>query len=137
MGIHQPTPTSDLGRYIDDPPAARAIEAWAREKAAAVEVPDEPWRRRGGSGAILARLRIHVGEHGPLDILVKVCSQGSPAHEPENHEVAWALSPGFAERHLLRQVFAPKVMNDGRALMFLKTSQALLHGRTLGELPPK
>ncbi|MBO4204888.1 hypothetical protein [Micromonospora echinofusca] len=68
-------------------------------------------------------------------MLMKVCSKGSPAREPANHEDAWIRSPNFADRHLFRQNFAPRFVEDGRVLMFLDSSETLSSSRTLGELP--
>jgi len=128
---------TDVGLYLEDPVAVQALEAWARDQIVSVEIPDEPWRRHGGSGALLARLRIVpiTGSRGPSDVLMKLCSVGSAAREPMNHDEAWTRSPIFADRHLFRQVFASQVVEDGRVLMFLDSSETLSNRRTLGELP--
>ncbi|MFF5076097.1 hypothetical protein ACFY36_03530 [Actinoplanes sp. NPDC000266] len=129
--------TGDLDRYLDDPQVTRAVRTWARDQNLLAEVPAAPWRRRGGSGALLARLRIARSTPGqkPTDVLLKACSAGSPAREPANHQLAWRDSPDFADRHLFRQLYPPAVMDDGRVLMFLNSSESLTSAVTLGQLP--
>jgi hypothetical protein len=127
----------DLSTYLGDPTVARALRAWAHDHALTVATPSESWRRHGGSGALLARVRVTdvAGDHRSSDLLLKVCSPGSPAGEAENHEKAWQLSPAFARHHLFRQVFPARVLRDGRVLMFLGSSDSLANDKTLGELP--
>ncbi|WP_143051075.1 hypothetical protein [Amycolatopsis pretoriensis] len=129
---------SDVGRYLGDSVVVRALEAWARDRALSLEVPDEPWRRRGGSGALLARLRITpTVEFGDsVDVILKVCSKGSPAGEARNYERAWLSSPTFASRHLIRQLFQPQTVEDGRVLMFLDSSEMVSNSQTVGEMEP-
>ncbi|WP_285552609.1 hypothetical protein [Actinoplanes regularis] len=128
---------NDLAAYLGDSVVASALEAWAGGHALRVAVPPEPWRRRGGSGALLVRVRVTriAGDRGPSDLLMKVCSPGSPAGEPAIHERAWQLSPTFARRHLFRQAFPATILQDGRVLMYLDSSESLVDDRTLGELP--
>ncbi|MEU8820483.1 hypothetical protein [Actinoplanes sp. NPDC048796] len=126
-----------LDRYLNDPHVTRAVRAWARDQGFVATVPAAPWRRRGGSGALLVRLHIVVPAHERLsaDLLVKVCSAGSPAREPANHQRAWRDSPVFATRHLFRQIYPPVALADGRVLMFLDSSSSLTAAVTLGQLP--
>ncbi|MFT7869127.1 MULTISPECIES: hypothetical protein [Amycolatopsis] len=129
---------SDVGRYLGDPVVVRALEAWAHDHAHSLEVPDEPWRRRGGSGALLARLRITptVEFGGSVEVILKVCSKGSPAGEARNYERAWLSSPTFASRHLIRQLFQSQTLEDGRVLMFLDSSEMVSNSQTIGEMTP-
>ncbi|MEU8167789.1 hypothetical protein AB0B97_14945 [Micromonospora sp. NPDC049004] len=128
---------ADLDRHVGDSEVLRALEAWAQDQSLAVDVPGVPWRRRGGSGALLVRLQITSSRRAakPTDTLMKVCAQGSPANEPENHERAWLNAPAFAGQHLFMQLFPPVAMKDGRTIMFLESPKAFLDARTLGELP--
>ncbi|MFC7707171.1 hypothetical protein [Micromonospora lupini] len=128
---------ADLDRYVGDSPVMQALEAWAQDRSLAVEVPSVPWRRRGGSGALLVRLRVRSSRRiaKPTDMLMKICARGSPANEPANHERAWLHAPAFAGQHLFMQVFPSVELDDGRTLMFLESPQAFSDARTLGELP--
>jgi hypothetical protein len=129
--------TGDLDQYLDDPQVTQAVRSWARDEGLLVTVPVAPWRQLGGSGALLVRLHIFPSatRRRPADVLLKVCSAGSPAREPINLRRAWQDSPDFAARHLFRQLYAPAIMADGRVLMFLDSSDSLTSAVTLGQLP--
>ncbi|MEH1031566.1 hypothetical protein V6W11_27835 [Micromonospora profundi] len=130
--------TSDLDRYVDDPRVTQAIQSWARGNGLLATVPELAWRQRGGSGALLVRLRITplATMQRSVDVLLKVCTAGSPAREPANHRWAWQESPDFAARHLFRQLYPPMIMSDGRVMMFLDSSESLSKAVTLGQLSP-
>jgi hypothetical protein len=119
-----------LAEHAGDPMVATALTAWAASQDGRVRPLPGTHRTNGYSGAVLFgialtrrdRLRCLTGK-----LFVKVLPVGSTAREPGRHERAWRSSPGFADRHLVRQRGPWYPVGDGRHLLF----QEIAHGGDL------
>ncbi|MUN36473.1 NB-ARC domain-containing protein [Actinomadura litoris] len=128
MGTASRTTADDLEASFDRA-TARALRRWARSLNRTVTVPRRPWRGAGHSGALLAAVILGSAEpdaaRRPEKLIVKVCPRALSEEETRRHEHAWQSHPAFAERHLVRQPYAPHPIGDGRSLMFQRIAGRL------------
>ncbi|MGW4498586.1 hypothetical protein ACWENR_08205 [Micromonospora sp. NPDC004336] len=113
----------ELESYAPDATVAAALRDWAGHLGGTVHRPRRPRRARGYTPALLFTIILKLpggpGRFTGRKLLVKVLPAAAAARrEPGRHERAVSSSPGFAERHLVRQPYPPHPLVDGRFLMF-------------------
>lgn len=129
----------DLGSYAPDATVAAALRDWAGHLGGMVHRPRRPRRARGYTPALLFTIILKLpggpGRFTGRKLLVKVLPAAVAARrEPGRHERAVRSSPGFAERHLVRQPYPPHPLADGRFLMFQEVANGADDMVTLHDL---
>ncbi|MFG3421260.1 hypothetical protein [Micromonospora sp. NPDC048063] len=129
----------DLGSYAPDTTVAAGLRDWASHLGGTVHRPRRPRHARGYTPALLFTIILKLpggpGRFTGRKLLVKVLpAAGAARREPGRHERAVRSSPGFAQRHLVRQPYPPHPLADGRYLMFQEVANGADDMVTLHDL---
>ena len=105
---------------VRDSPVAEAVRSWAKLNGGTVRAPQVPLRTRGYTSAFLFTImfsRPYFGRSNNTEKLL-VKAQDRRTNERARHEQACQSNPGFASRHLVRQLYAAHPVDAERVLTF-------------------